>query len=45
MRFTISFVAALVAAVSASNVVDLVPENFDEFVGKGKPGLVELYVE
>ncbi len=44
MRF-ISFVSfAFVAAVSASNVVELDPSNFDSIIGKGKPALVELYV-
>ncbi|PFH52990.1 hypothetical protein AMATHDRAFT_138908 [Amanita thiersii Skay4041] len=36
------FSLAFIAAVSASNVVDLNPDNFDSFVGKGKPALVEL---
>ena len=44
MRF-ISFLSlAFVAAVSASNVVDLDPSNFDSIIGQGKPALVELYV-
>lgn len=30
------------AVVSASNVIDLTPDNFDEVIGKGKPALVEL---
>lgn len=38
------FLAALVAGVSASNVIDLTPDNFDSVIGKGKPGLVELCV-
>lgn len=43
MRLSISlFAAALLSGVSASNVIDLVPTNFDEVIGKGKPGLVEL---
>jgi protein disulfide-isomerase A6 len=37
------FSAALIAAASASNVIDLTPENFDEVVGKGKPALVEVF--
>jgi protein disulfide-isomerase A6 len=36
------FAAALLAGVQASNVLDLVPGNFDTVIGKGKPGLVEL---
>ena len=36
------FVAALLAGVKASNVIDLVPDNFDKVIGQGKPGLVEL---
>ena len=31
-----------VAAVTASNVVELNPDNFDRVVGQGKPALVEL---
>ena len=31
-----------VAAVAASNVLELNPDNFDEHIGKGKPALVEL---
>ncbi|KAF9003951.1 protein disulfide isomerase [Cyathus striatus] len=37
------FSAALIAAVSASNVIDLTPDNFDQVVGKGKPALVEFF--
>jgi len=44
MLFRSLLVAALAAAVGASNVIDLTPDNFDDFVGKGKPALVELYV-
>jgi len=44
MLFRSLLVAALAAAVSASNVIDLTPDNFDDVVGKGKPALVELYV-
>lgn len=36
------FVAALVASVSASNVLELDTSNWDNFVGRGKPGLVQL---
>ena len=43
MRFALAL-AALFTAVSASNVIDLTPENFDSVVGQGKPGLVELCV-
>lgn len=43
MRFSLSLLfAGLLAGVSASNVLELVPDNFDSVVGKGKPGLVEL---
>lgn len=43
MLFSLSFVvAALLTGASASNVVDLTPDNFDKVIGKGKPGLVEL---
>lgn len=43
MRLSFSlFAAALLAGVQASNVIDLVPDNFDSLIGKGKPGLVEL---
>lgn len=34
--------SALVATASASNVIDLTPDNFDSIIGKGKPALVEL---
>jgi protein disulfide-isomerase A6 len=45
MRLSFSlFSAALLAVASASNVIDLTPENWDEIVNSGKPGLVELYV-
>ncbi|KAH8118068.1 protein disulfide isomerase [Phellopilus nigrolimitatus] len=32
-----------IAAVQASNVVELTPDNFDSFVGQGKPALVEFF--
>jgi len=32
------------AIVTASNVVELTPDNFDNIIGQGKPALVELYV-
>lgn len=35
-------VAAIAASVSASNVIELEPSNWDSIVGKGRPGLVEL---
>ncbi|CAK5269157.1 unnamed protein product [Mycena citricolor] len=44
MRFTSSLLAAaLLHLVSASNVLDLNPGNFDEIIGQGKPGLVEFF--
>jgi len=43
MFFSLSlFLSVLVAGASASNVLDLGPDNFDSVVGKGKPALVEL---
>jgi protein disulfide-isomerase A6 len=43
MLTSLSFVAAvLLTGASASNVIDLNPGNFDQVIGKGKPGLVEL---
>ncbi len=46
MKFTFSLFAAFVSlgSVLASNVIELTPDNFDEFIGKGKPALVELWV-
>ncbi|THV07431.1 protein disulfide isomerase [Dendrothele bispora CBS 962.96] len=44
MRFSFTFLAAVfVAGVAASNVIELTPETWDDFVGSGKPGLVEFY--
>jgi hypothetical protein len=43
LSFTITS-SFFIAVVSASNVLDLTPENFDKVVGQGKPALVELYV-
>ncbi|KAG6908549.1 hypothetical protein DXG01_004182 [Tephrocybe rancida] len=43
MLLSIPFLAALVASVSASNVLDLTSDNFDSVIGKGKPGLVEFF--
>jgi len=43
MKFSFSlWTAALIAGVSASNVIDLTPDNWKSVVGAGKPGLVEL---
>jgi len=43
MRFSFAlFTAVFVAGVSASNVIELTPETWDDVVGSGKPGLVEL---
>lgn len=43
MRLSLSlFTAALLTTACASNVIDLVPENFDQIIGQGKPALVEL---
>lgn len=44
MRLSASLFAAFVAAVGASNVLELTPSNFDTIIGQGKPGLVELSV-
>ncbi|KAJ7475860.1 thioredoxin-like protein [Mycena latifolia] len=44
MRLSASlFGAAIIAAVGASNVLELTPSNFDDVIGKGKPGLVEFF--
>ncbi|THH06424.1 hypothetical protein EW145_g4097 [Phellinidium pouzarii] len=44
MFVRLSIIATLlVATVQASNVVELTPENFDSFVGQGKPALVEFF--
>jgi hypothetical protein len=46
MRFSLFAVASvLFGGVLASNVIDLDPDNFDTIIGKGKPALVELYVD
>lgn len=44
MLFSLSslVLTLLITSVSASNVVELNPDNFDELIGKGKPALVEL---
>jgi hypothetical protein len=46
MKFAVSLWSlSLLAGVFASNVLDLSNEGaFNEVIGKGKPGLVELYV-
>ncbi|RDB25771.1 Protein disulfide-isomerase erp38 [Hypsizygus marmoreus] len=43
MLFSLPVLAALIAGASASNVLDLTPDNFDSVIGKGKPGLVEFF--
>lgn len=43
MLLSLPFLAALIAGASASNVVDLNSETFDNVIGKGKPGLVEFF--
>ncbi|KAF9030941.1 disulfide isomerase [Hymenopellis radicata] len=43
MLFSALVSATLLAGASASNVIDLVPDNFDTVVGQGKPGLVEFF--
>jgi len=40
--YTLVF-SAVIAAASASNVIDLTPDNFDSIIGKGKPALVEFF--
>ena len=40
--YTLVF-SAVIAAASASNVLELNPSNFDSIIGKGKPALVELW--
>ncbi|KAJ3517607.1 hypothetical protein NLJ89_g402 [Agrocybe chaxingu] len=44
MRFSLPlFASALIAGVSASNVLELLPETFDSIIGKGTPALVEFF--
>ncbi|KAH9836151.1 protein disulfide isomerase [Rhodofomes roseus] len=45
MKFTFTLLAAVVSlgGALASNVIDLDPDNFDQFVGQGKPALVEFF--
>lgn len=45
MKFSYFFAALLIGGASASNVIELTPENFDSVIGKGTPALVELYVK
>ena len=42
MRLSFFLISALIAAVKASNVIELNADNWDSVVGDGKPGLVEL---
>ena len=44
MKFAVSFWSLLIAGAAASNVLELNPDNWDETIGQGKPGLVELCV-
>ncbi len=45
MRLSFTVISTFfIAVVSASNVLELTPDNFDKVVGQGKPALVELYV-
>ncbi|KAJ7284994.1 protein disulfide isomerase [Mycena rebaudengoi] len=41
--FTSLFAAAVIAAVGASDVLELDETNFDSIIGQGKPGLVEFF--
>jgi protein disulfide-isomerase A6 len=44
MRLSLSlFAAAFLATALASNVVDLIPDNFDKIIGQGTPALVEFF--
>ncbi|KAL0580969.1 hypothetical protein V5O48_001061 [Marasmius crinis-equi] len=43
MRLVSLLFASIIAGVSASNVIDLSPDNWDDVVGHGKPGLVEFF--
>ncbi|KAF8806958.1 disulfide isomerase [Phlegmacium glaucopus] len=42
LSYTLVF-SAIIAAASASNVIDLTPDNFDNVIGKGTPALVEFF--
>ncbi|KAF9223397.1 disulfide isomerase [Gyrodon lividus] len=37
------FLAGLLTGAFASNVIELIPDNFDSIIGQGKPGLVEFF--
>jgi protein disulfide-isomerase A6 len=39
----LAFCIGLVASEAGSAVVDLNPDNFDEYVGGGKPAFVEFF--
>ncbi|KII85007.1 hypothetical protein PLICRDRAFT_126437 [Plicaturopsis crispa FD-325 SS-3] len=43
MRLSLSLFAALLSGAAASNVLELVPDNWDTVIGAGKPGLVEFF--
>jgi protein disulfide-isomerase A6 len=43
MKFLSFFSLSLLSGALASNVLDLVPSNFDSVIGQGKPGLVEFF--
>ncbi|EJD06698.1 protein disulfide isomerase [Fomitiporia mediterranea MF3/22] len=42
-RLSVLATTLFAVVVAASNVVELNPDNFDDFVGKGKPALVEFF--
>ncbi|EJD06699.1 thioredoxin-domain-containing protein [Fomitiporia mediterranea MF3/22] len=42
-RLSVLATALFAAVVAASNVIELNPDNFDDFIGKGKPALVEFF--
>lgn len=46
MRFSLGVFATLLSlgGALASNVLELTPDNWEENIGKGKPALIELYV-
>ncbi|KAJ7707688.1 disulfide isomerase [Mycena rosella] len=43
MKFSLFAAIIAAAVVSASNVLELTPANFDTVIGQGKPGLVEFF--
>jgi protein disulfide-isomerase A6 len=44
MLFSYTFIfSAIIVAANAYYVVDLTPDNFDSYIGQGKPALVEFY--